>query len=125
MTFSNQKTFNLGAWNRLLAYLSGDQANAPLSRLAQTALVPIAAILVFLMLWAGGARNVETSLGQLPGPAKVWEQTLSLYDEHLQEREKETAFYERLQKRLDKAVAAGKPQETLDKIRILIQSNGD
>ena len=36
--------------------------------------------------------------------------------EHEAERAKEDAFYERLQKRVDKAVAAGKPQERIDKI---------
>jgi nitrate/nitrite transport system permease protein len=68
------------------------------------------------MLWAVGAQQVETSLGQLPGPAKVWEQAVALYGEHKDERAKAAAFNERMQKRLDKAVAAGKPQAYLDKI---------
>lgn len=116
MTLATLKTFNFGAWNRLLGYLAGDQVNTPISRLAQSVLVPVAALLVFLMLWSVGAKNVETSLGQLPGPAQVWEQTVTLYNEHKEERAKEAAFNERMQKRLDKAIAAGKPQEDLDKI---------
>ncbi|MGD8842895.1 MAG: ABC transporter permease [Gammaproteobacteria bacterium] len=91
--------------------------NTPISRFAQSLLVPAAALLVFLMLWSVGAKHVETSLGQLPGPAQVWEQTLTLYAEHQDARGREAAFYQRMQKRLDKAIAAGKPQEYLDKIR--------
>jgi len=116
MNLANPRTFNFRAWNGLLAKLAGDQANAPLGRLAQSVLVPAAALLVFLMLWAVGAKNVETSLGQLPGPAKVWEQAVALYEEHKDERAKEAAFNERMQERLDKAVAAGRPQAYLDKI---------
>ncbi len=78
MNLATPKTFNFDAWNRLLVYLAGDQVNTPVSRLAQSVLIPAAALLVFLMLWSVGAKNVETSLGQLPGPAQVWEQTANL-----------------------------------------------
>ena len=104
MKLETSRAFNFRAWNGLLAYLAGDQVNSPVSRLAQSLLVPAAALLVFLMLWAVGAKNVETSLGQLPGPAKVWEQTVSLYQEHKEERAKEAAFDERMQKRFDNVI---------------------
>ena len=61
--------------------------------------VPLAAIGLFLAIWGGVAANIQTSLGALPGPAKVWEQAVSLYQEHLQERAKEAAFIERQEKR--------------------------
>ena len=61
--------------------------------------VPLVAIGLFLVLWAGIASQIQTSLGQLPGPAKVWEQTVALFDEHKEERQKEVAFYERQDKR--------------------------
>ncbi len=80
-------------------------------------LVPFIAMMVFLLLWSAGASQVQTSLGVFPGPAKVWEQSLSLWQEHQAERVKEAAFYERLQKRVDKAIAAGKPQEKIDRIK--------
>jgi len=57
--------------------------------------LPIIAVVIFLSLWAGMATQVNTSLGQLPGPSQVWQQAGTLYDEHLEEAEKETAFYER------------------------------
>ena len=61
--------------------------------------VPLVAIGIFLVLWGGIASQIQTSLGQLPGPTKVWEQTVVLFDEHKEERLKEQAFYERQEKR--------------------------
>ena len=61
--------------------------------------VPLFAIAVFLLLWGTVAKQIETSLGQVPGPAKVWEQAMVLVDEHNAEREKEEAFYQRQEKR--------------------------
>jgi len=92
-------------------------ASSPAAYKIVTGLVtPLFAILIFLGLWTVGAKQVVTSLGELPGPAKVWEQTQTLYQEHKAERVKEEKFYERLQKRADKALAQGKPQEKIDKI---------
>jgi len=61
--------------------------------------VPLIAIGLFLAIWSALAAQIQTSLGAVPGPVKVWEQTVSLYDEHKQERLKEAAFYERQEKR--------------------------
>jgi len=60
---------------------------------------PAIAILVFLFLWSAGAQRVETSLGQLPGPKAVWEQSVTLYQEHQAERQKEKEFYARQEER--------------------------
>jgi nitrate/nitrite transport system permease protein len=68
--------------------------------------IPLVAVAIFLMLWSVLAAQVQTSLGQLPGPAKVWEQAMVLVDEHRAEREKEAAFYERQEKRNAEKLAA-------------------
>ena len=57
--------------------------------------VPFIGILIFLLIWSAAASNIETSLGNFPGPAAVSEQFASLYEEHKAERVKETEFYER------------------------------
>jgi nitrate/nitrite transport system permease protein len=57
------------------------------------------AIAIFLGLWSASAKQVQTSLGQLPGPSAVFQQASNLVDEHFAEREKETAFYQRQEKR--------------------------
>ena len=67
--------------------------------LIQSFVVPFAAFLLFLGIWSGAASQIQTSLGQVPGPAKVWEQTVTLYNEHVSERQKEEKFFERQEKR--------------------------
>ncbi len=63
------------------------------------ALLPAFGIGVFLVLWQVAAVNINTSLGQFPGPPQVWEQSKSLYAEHVAQREKADAFYERQKQR--------------------------
>ena len=84
------------------------QIKAIASRSVKSLLVPLAGILIFLMLWAGAAQQIDTSLGKFPGPAKVWEQFGALYTEHKTERDKEAKFYQR-QKERNKARVAQDP----------------
>ncbi|MFB0911979.1 MAG: ABC transporter permease subunit, partial [Glaciecola sp.] len=68
-------------------------------------LLPIIGILIFAVLWASVAKNIDTSLGQFPGPTQVWEQSFTLIDEHNRQQEKAEVFYERQEKRNAKRVA--------------------
>jgi len=61
--------------------------------------IPALGIFFFLFFWSLLAPKVVTSLGAVPGPAEVYQQFLKLVDEHQAEKEKETAFYERQEKR--------------------------
>jgi nitrate/nitrite transport system permease protein len=117
MTAMTSKTFNLPRMDSLLTNMASEQFGKIFVKLTKNLLVPLMALLVFLGLWSTGAKNVETSLGVLPGPGKVWEQTLSLYAEHQAERVKADAFYGRMQKRIDKAVATGKAPEKIERMR--------
>lgn len=65
---------------------------------------PAIGILAFLILWSLSASNINTSLGQFPGPAAVYEQAGVLVDEHNAERDKATAFYERQEARNAKKI---------------------
>jgi nitrate/nitrite transport system permease protein len=67
-------------------------------------LLPITGILVFVILWAAVAKNIDTSLGEFPGPTQVLEQSFILVDEHNGQQEKAKAFYERQEKRNAKRV---------------------
>jgi nitrate/nitrite transport system permease protein len=69
------------------------------SAFVSSIILPVIAIAIFLALWSASAKQVQTSLGQLPGPVAVFEQASNLVDEHIAEREKEKAFYERQKKR--------------------------
>ena len=61
--------------------------------------IPIAAFMLFLVLWGQLASSIETSLGKIPGPTAVYEEAKGLWAEHKETREKEAAFYERQEKR--------------------------
>jgi nitrate/nitrite transport system permease protein len=65
-------------------------------------------IVAFLILWGTLAPMVNTSLGAIPGPAQVWEQTVNLFEDHQAERAKEAAFYDRQDVRNAKLEAEGK-----------------
>ena len=112
-----RKTYESPALNNALNFLAGEGMVKMTNSVIRNVLVPMAAILVFLLLWTAGAKQVQTSLGELPGPAKVWEQSVSLYAEHHAERGKETAFNERMEKRVEKAIAAGKSTERIAKMQ--------
>jgi len=112
-----QQTFDMPTKDNVLAYLSGDGLTKLFKGFTSIFLVPMFAIALFLGLWSAGAQQVQTSLGTLPGPAEVWQQTKVLYTEHAAERDKEAAFYERMKKRVDKAIAANKPAERIAKIK--------
>ena len=68
-------------------------------------LMPLIGILLFLAIWNVVAKNIDTSLGQFPGPAEVWEQNFVLIDEHNAQREKADAFYVRQDERNEARVA--------------------
>jgi nitrate/nitrite transport system permease protein len=55
---------------------------------------------------------VQTSLGALPGPVQVWAQAQNLWTDHLAERAKEQAFYERQEKRNAALLAENPNAET-------------
>jgi nitrate/nitrite transport system permease protein len=83
----------------LLRLVTGDDPKEQLGDLFRLIGLPFIAIAVFLGIWSGLASQVNTSLGQLPGPVAVWDQATNLLDEHYAEREKEAAFIERQQER--------------------------
>ncbi|MDO6513040.1 MULTISPECIES: ABC transporter permease [unclassified Neptuniibacter] len=75
------------------------------SQLGKSLLIPLIGLLIFLFIWEIGAKNVHTSLGTFPGPAAVYQQSLTLIEEHKAERIKEVKFYERQDVRNEKKLA--------------------
>ena len=70
-----------------------------LGNLARAVGLPLVGVAVFLFLWSAAASRIDTSLGQFPGPVGVWEQSGNLYAEHVEQRQRADAFYERQDKR--------------------------
>jgi nitrate/nitrite transport system permease protein len=81
------------------------KAKSLLNKTANILILPVFGITLFLFLWAIAAQNINTSLGEFPGPTAVVEQFSSLYDEHNNERDKAAAFYERQEVRNAKKLA--------------------
>lgn len=97
------------AWlTPILKIAAGDNPKANGKEIWRLLGVPLVAITLFLGAWGYLAPKVETSLGAVPGPVQVWEQFLSLNEDHNRARAKEAAFYERQDARNAKLIAAGK-----------------
>ena len=62
-------------------------------------IMPLVGVLAFLLFWQLVASNIQTSLGQFPGPSQVAEQFNGLVDAHIQSRKKAEAFYQRQEDR--------------------------
>ena len=73
----------------------GDGARAAAPKM----LLPLIGLGLFLAAWQGAASRIETSLGAFPGPKEVWAQAANLVAEHVAERQKADAFYERQRQR--------------------------
>ncbi len=86
-----------------------------LKRWLARVIMPVVGVLAFLLFWQLVASNIQTSLGQFPGPTQVAEQFNGLVDAHIQSREKAAAFYQRQEER-NAATLAKNPDATV-KIR--------
>jgi nitrate/nitrite transport system permease protein len=89
----------LGFVSPLLRLAQGEDPRMQVRDLWHLLGIPAVAILAFLSFWSFAAGRIQTSLGQFPGPAAVWEQSKALWSDHEAERAKAAAFYERQEKR--------------------------
>lgn len=81
--------------------IRGINFNLLAAALLKSLALPTLGIGVFLLIWHLGAGAIQTSLGQFPGPVQVEQQVRSLYAEYAEEKQREAAFYERQQKRIE------------------------
>lgn len=94
-----QALLNINAISSLRAfYHSGNKQEQVMAWLTPL-IYPLIGLCLFLLVWAGVASEIDTSLGKFPGPTQVWQQSVNLVDEHVRERDKEDAFYERQEQR--------------------------
>lgn len=96
---------NLSAlpWHFAISLLPTAQA---LTRLMRSLTISSVGIALFLLLWQGTASNINTSLGQFPGPVQVWTQMQNLVDEYQREQERRVEFYTRQETRNAELLAA-------------------
>ena len=98
----------IGWLTPILRMGAGDNVERQSRILWQLLGVPLLAILLVLAVWGSLAPQVKTSLGEIPGPSAVWNQAVLLYEDHVTQREKAAAFYERQEKRNAKLMAQGR-----------------
>jgi len=89
----------LGFLKPIVAICRGEDPRAHMRQLWLDLGAPLVAIAAFLLVWSQVSQGIQTSLGTIPGPAAVWEQTKALWADHQVQREKAAAFYERQEKR--------------------------
>ena len=89
----------LGFLKPIVAITRGEDPRAHMRQLWLDLGAPVLAIAAFLLVWSQVSQGIQTSLGTIPGPAAVWEQTKALWADHLVQREKAVVFYERQEKR--------------------------
>ena len=89
----------LGFLKPITAIARGEDPRVHMRQLWLDLGAPVVAIAAFLLVWSQVSQGIQTSLGQIPGPTAVWEQTKALWADHLVQREKAAAFYERQEKR--------------------------
>ena len=73
---------------------------------------PVLGIGGFLLLWAVVASRVNTQIGQLPGPAQVWDAAVGLFDAWRDTRAAEAAFL--TQQEADNAVRIANGEPTVN-----------
>jgi nitrate/nitrite transport system permease protein len=73
-------------------------------------LLPVIGMVMFLALWHAVSYAIQTSLGKLPGPLEVWEQSGNLYQEYRAERAREVNFYLQQEERKAEFVAQNPDQ---------------
>ncbi|NMP32455.1 ABC transporter permease [Thalassotalea sp. M1531] len=95
--------------NKFISLEQGSSLLLELKRLLMTRLqaivLPTVGVACFLIIWSLAANAIDTSLGKFPGPKAVGTQIVNLYQEHVAEREKEAAFYQRQEVRNAKRLA--------------------
>lgn len=84
--------------HRLTSIGSGDP-RATARKLMYTFGVPLLSLALFMILWSVVASRINTSLGVLPGPVQVLEQSHNLWEDYFNDKKRKTDFYERQEKR--------------------------
>lgn len=94
-------------YTNLIHFLTDTSPTQKLSFVVDALILPLLAILIFLGLWSLAANTIVTSLGNLPGPLAVAEQTQNLFiAEPAQQKVKAQEFYDRQEVRNAEKLAA-------------------
>ncbi|TVR47572.1 MAG: ABC transporter permease [Puniceicoccaceae bacterium] len=88
------ETIGLGWLCPVVRLCAWDDPAEQIGPIIRQILLPVFAIIVFLLLWAAAAPRIQTSLGSMPGPGEVWQQAKVLWQDHRAEAERRAAHYQ-------------------------------
>lgn len=95
----------------MLKAAAGDNPRAQVKEIWRLLVVPLLAIVAFLMLWGIFAPKVQTSLGAVPGPGAVWTEAVNLNEDAKAKAAKQAKFETMVATRNEKLIAAGKEDQ--------------
>ena len=95
----------------VLKLIAGDNPRAQLKEVWRLLVIPIIAIVAFLLLWGTLAPKVQTSLGAVPGPGQVWTEAVNLHEDAQSKAAKRAKFEAMVEKRNQKLIEAGRADE--------------
>ncbi len=96
----------------VLKAAAGDNPQAQVKEIWRLLIVPVLAIVAFLMLWATLAPKVQTSLGAVPGPGQVWEEAVNLHEDAQAKAAMKAQFEEKVAQLNERLIEQGKePKE--------------
>ncbi|WP_165857330.1 ABC transporter permease [Marinobacter sp. JSM 1782161] len=98
--------------NPLLQLIRRRYPNVTGRALLQSVTLPVLGIALFLIAWQLVAPQINTSLGNFPTPANVWEQAGQLWQEHQNEQDRADKFIEMQEKRNARILADNPDAET-------------
>jgi nitrate/nitrite transport system permease protein len=75
--------------------VTGENPSDQIREIWQGLGIPLLAIGIFVLAWAQVAPRINTSLGAIPGPREVWQESMNLVEDHREQREQRAAFYDR------------------------------
>jgi len=97
MSETSAQTVDVGFLARIVP--GATSSSDALKKIWQAAGIPLLSIMIFLFAWQQASNSIETSLGNIPGPVQVAEETALLWQDHVRTRDKEVRFNERQEKR--------------------------
>ncbi|MCV6586968.1 MAG: ABC transporter permease [Marinibacterium sp.] len=101
------------AWiTPVLRAAAGDNPRAQMKEIWRLLLVPLLAIVAFLVVWGTLAPKVQTSLGAVPGPAQVWQEALNLHEDARVKAEKKAKFDAQVAQLNERLISQGKEPKT-------------
>ena len=76
----------------IVRLICGEEPRVQLRRIGQQIIIPVLTVLAFLLLWSEIAPRHKTKSGEVPTPSVVWNAATGIWEFHVRENAKQSAF---------------------------------